>query len=113
MSDGQVAANSTSVEKALDILLCFSPEEPELGVSEIARRLSIGVSTAHRLLNLMMRKDFVRQNPSTSRYSLGFRVVHLVSKGRSCWPSCPNSKRNTLLPRHNESGRSRRSAWQR
>ncbi len=70
---------ASSVEKALDILLCFSPEQQELGVSQIARRLGIGVSTAHRLLNLMMRKDFVRQNPSTAKYSLGYRVVHLAS----------------------------------
>jgi IclR family KDG regulon transcriptional repressor len=75
MADGDEALSS--VEKALRILTCFSPEEPELGVSEIARKLGIGVSTAHRLLNLMMGEDFIRQNPSTSKYNLGYRVVHL------------------------------------
>jgi IclR family transcriptional regulator, KDG regulon repressor len=69
----------SSVEKALRILTCFSPEEPELGVSEIARRLGIGVSTAHRLLSFMIGEDFVRQNPATAKYSLGYRVVHLAS----------------------------------
>jgi DNA-binding IclR family transcriptional regulator len=85
---------STSVEKALDILGCFDPEEPEIGVSHIARRLGIGASTAHRLLKLMMKRDFVRQNPATSKYSLGFRVVHLASTvvGRS-------AIRSAALPR--------------
>jgi IclR family KDG regulon transcriptional repressor len=76
---------STSVEKALDILGCFDPEEPEIGVSQIARRLGIGASTTHRLLKLMMKRDFVRQNPASAKYALGFRVVHLASTvvGRS------------------------------
>jgi DNA-binding IclR family transcriptional regulator len=69
----------TSIEKALDVLLCFGPEEPELGVSQIARRLGLGTSTVHRLLNVMVRRDFVRQNPASSKYSLGFRVVHLAA----------------------------------
>ena len=68
-----------SIEKALDVLACFASADSELGVSEVSRRLGLGVSTVHRLLNRMMAKGFVRQNPVTQRYGLGWRVVEIAA----------------------------------
>jgi DNA-binding IclR family transcriptional regulator len=64
----------SSVDNALRILLAFSPEEPTLGVSELARRLGLGKSTVHRLLQTLLRQGFVIRTPD-GRYRLGF-VLH-------------------------------------
>ncbi|QGF24361.1 IclR family transcriptional regulator [Raineyella fluvialis] len=66
-----------SVGTALDVLECFSVDG-ELGVSDIARRLDIAKSTAHRLLTTMASRRIVEQNPHTGRYRLG---VHLFELG--------------------------------
>lgn len=48
-----------------------------LGVTELGRRLGVDKSTAHRLLQTMAGRGFVRLNPHTQRYQLGMRLVAL------------------------------------
>ena len=64
----------SSVDNALRILRAFSYSEPTLGVSELARRLGLGKSTVHRLLQALVRQGFVTRT-SDGRYRLGL-VVH-------------------------------------
>ena len=64
----------SSVDNALRILRSFSYSEPTLGVSELARRLGLGKSTVHRLLQALVRQGFVTRTPD-GRYRLGL-VVH-------------------------------------
>jgi IclR family KDG regulon transcriptional repressor len=66
-----------SVRNALRLLCAFTPSEPELGVSELARRLGIGKSTVHRLLGTLKDEGFVEQNTVTGRYALGLRLLDL------------------------------------
>lgn len=68
-----------AVERALDILLCFSGEETELGLSDIAKRIGLHKSTVHRLLASLEGKGFVRRHPTTDKYRLGWSVLELVS----------------------------------
>lgn len=65
-----------SVGTALDLLECFSVDG-ELGVSDIARRLDIAKSTAHRLLTTLCSRGIVEQNPHTGRYRLGIHLYEL------------------------------------
>ncbi|GAA4717117.1 IclR family transcriptional regulator [Brevibacillus fulvus] len=65
-----------AVERALDILLCFT-EATNLGLSEIASRLDLHKSTVHRLLATLEAKGFVIRNPQTEKYRLGYRVWEL------------------------------------
>jgi DNA-binding IclR family transcriptional regulator len=67
-----------SVDKATAILKQFSIEEPQLGVSELARKLDLTKSTVHRLLASLVRGGVVAQNPLTRRYKLGRRAVQLA-----------------------------------
>jgi DNA-binding IclR family transcriptional regulator len=67
----------SSVRNALRLLCAFTPAEPELGVSELARRLGVGKSTVHRLLGTLKDEGFVEQNPATGRYALGLRLLDL------------------------------------
>ncbi len=68
-----------SLDRALDVLeaLAAAPAG-ELGVSEVAARTGLGVSTAHRLLGSLVDRGYVAQNPATGRYALGFKVLELA-----------------------------------
>lgn len=68
-----------AVERALDILLCFSGTETELGLSDIAKRIGLHKSTVHRLLASLESKGFIRRHPATDKYRLGWSVLELVS----------------------------------
>jgi DNA-binding IclR family transcriptional regulator len=65
-----------SVATALDLLDCFAEDE-ELGVSEVARRLGVAKSTAHRLLTTLATRDIIEQNAETGRYRLGLHLFEL------------------------------------
>lgn len=69
-------ATVRSVERALDVLLCFT-DATELGLSEIAARISLHKSTVHRLLAALESKGFLQRNVQTEKYRLGFRVWEL------------------------------------
>lgn len=65
-----------SVGSALDVLECFAVDG-ELGVSDIARRLGVAKSTAHRLLQTLASRGFVEQDAHTGQYRLGMHVYEL------------------------------------
>lgn len=65
-----------SVERALDILLCFTDEE-ELTLTEISRKVGLNKSTVYRLLASLEKKGFVTKNHLTEKYELGFRLWEL------------------------------------
>lgn len=65
-----------SVASALDVLDCFS-RDAELGVSDIARRLGIAKSTAHRLLTTLCSRGLVEKNAASGQYRLGLHLFEL------------------------------------
>lgn len=65
-----------SVACALDVLDCFALDD-ELGVSDIARRLGIAKSTAHRLLSTLASRGLVAKNAETGCYRLGLHLYEL------------------------------------
>lgn len=69
-------ANVRAVERALDILLCFT-DSTDLGLSEISSRLSLHKSTVHRLLATLENKGFLIRDIETEKYRLGFRIWEL------------------------------------
>jgi len=71
------AASSQSLERGLAILGSFSPDRPALGISELAKRLSLTRSTTHRYVATLARLGFLDQDESTRKYRLGIRVLDL------------------------------------
>ena len=69
----------SSLENALRILKEFSMDQPELRLSEVADRLDIGKSTAHRLLQTLESEGFIHKNHKTNEYSLGVSVLKLTN----------------------------------
>lgn len=66
-----------AVERALDVLLCFSSRTPELSMTQIADQIGIHKSTVHRLLGTLERRRFVQRDPSTGAYRLGIRLLQM------------------------------------
>lgn len=75
-SEGARPDTLRSVASALDVLDCFS-RDAELGVSDIARRLGIAKSTAHRLLTTLSSRGLVEKNAATGLYRLGLHLFEL------------------------------------
>ncbi|OKP99897.1 IclR family transcriptional regulator [Paenibacillus sp. P46E] len=65
-----------AVERALDILLCFT-QESDLSLTEIASRISLHKSTVHRLLTTLEDKGFLLRIEATEKYRLGIRIWEL------------------------------------
>lgn len=70
----------SSVASAARLLKEFAGDRQEMGVTEAARRLGIGKSTAHRLLNTLTEERLLEQDPRTGAYRLGLAMYVL---GRS------------------------------
>ena len=65
-----------SVVRALDILCLFQQAE-ELGISEIAREMGLGKSTAYGLVNSLVSRGFLEQSVTSKKYRLGIRNFEL------------------------------------
>ncbi|TCZ77697.1 IclR family transcriptional regulator [Paenibacillus albiflavus] len=74
MDDGKLTVRA--VERALDILLCFTNSQ-KLSLTEIASRVGLHKSTVHRLLASLEHKGFVQRDSATDKYGLGFSLWEL------------------------------------
>jgi DNA-binding IclR family transcriptional regulator len=68
-----------TVRRAIALLRSFSMEEPELGVTELSRRLNVHKSTVSRLLATLEMESLVARNSETGRYRLGVGLIELAS----------------------------------
>lgn len=68
-----------AIERASAILGAFSPDRPELGVTELAEMLELHKSTVHRFLVNLERAGLVERLPRSGRYRLGLRLFELGS----------------------------------
>jgi DNA-binding IclR family transcriptional regulator len=67
-----------AVDRALDILLCFTRQTPRLTMTQIAEQVGMNKSTVHRLLGTLEKKRFLQREPSTGRYQLGIRLFQMA-----------------------------------
>ena len=63
-----------SVDKAIQILNCFSQEEPVLGVGEISRLTGFTPSTVSRILSTLEAHAVVEKTEGYGRYQFGCRI---------------------------------------
>ena len=71
------SARLSSVGAALHLLKTFSAEEPELGITELARRMKLAKSTVHRLTSTLVAEGFLEKNVVNDRYRLGLSLFAL------------------------------------
>jgi IclR family KDG regulon transcriptional repressor len=66
-----------AVRRALDLLDCFTPAEPELTLLQLAEQTGLSTSTAYRLVQTLELSDFVEHDGETGRYRLGLSCLRL------------------------------------
>ena len=66
-----------TVAKVLDLLEHVAAAGRPVSVSELAAMTGFNVSTAHRLMQTLARRNYIEQDPSTRAYSLGSRLLEL------------------------------------
>ncbi|MDE3878717.1 IclR family transcriptional regulator [Sinorhizobium meliloti] len=70
-------ANVSPTERTLDIIELLADYPEGLALTEIARRLNLPKSIAHRLLSVLAGRDFAVQDPVTQHYRLAIRTAAL------------------------------------
>lgn len=74
-----MASTHKAVEKALDILMAFTPHNQEMGTVEVSHKMGFHNSTVSRLLHVLARKGFLQQNPDNKKYHLGPSSMYVGS----------------------------------
>jgi IclR family transcriptional regulator, KDG regulon repressor len=74
-----VSQSVRAVDRALDILLCFTREEPARSLTQIAESIRMSKTTVHRLLATLENKRFITRDKVTGFYRLGFRFIEMAS----------------------------------
>jgi IclR family KDG regulon transcriptional repressor len=64
-----------SVERAIQILNCFSFEQPVLSIDEIMGKTKLVKATTYRLLWTMERNGLIQYDQKTNRYRLGYKSL--------------------------------------
>ncbi|MFD0870864.1 Transcriptional regulator kdgR [Chlamydia abortus] len=67
-----------AVERALDILLCFT-DASDLSLTEISGRVGLHKSTVHRLIASLESKGFLVRHAETDKFRLGLRIWELAA----------------------------------
>lgn len=67
----------STVSHALAVLKLFRDDRELLSLTYISNKMNLGKSTTHRLLQALVESGFMRQDPETRQYGLGYMVVEL------------------------------------
>lgn len=73
----------SSVTTAIHLLKTFTLEDPDLGISDLAKRLGVAKSTVHRLASSLLDEGLLQQSTETGRYSIGIGLFTLGSLVRA------------------------------
>ena len=69
-----------SVRRALDVIEALERARDGIGVTALARQLNLTVSTTHNILKVLRQRGYVDQQPDSSDYSLGTRLIILGNR---------------------------------
>jgi DNA-binding IclR family transcriptional regulator len=75
----------TSIDKALDVCEALSLEPGGMSLSDLSRAVKLPRPSVHRLLTVLKRRGYARQDEQTQRYGLGVKTLDLSFRmlGRS------------------------------
>lgn len=78
----EIRASSSSLSKALQLLVAVSESGPDgLTVSVAAKMTGHHTATAHRLMTALIQKNFLSFDPCSKFYHLGLMPYELVTNG--------------------------------
>jgi IclR family transcriptional regulator, acetate operon repressor len=75
----QPRSGAQAVERALAVLRCVEADD-DVGITELAQRTGLTVSTTHRLARTLTEAGLLLQDPRSERYQLGPTLVVLGRK---------------------------------
>jgi IclR family KDG regulon transcriptional repressor len=70
----------SSVKNSCKLLKAFLNSSKEMGVSELSRQLQLSKGAVHKLLITLESEGFIKQNPETKQYFLGYTLLELGNK---------------------------------
>jgi IclR family KDG regulon transcriptional repressor len=74
----QKRSTHLSVERALQILMAFTPYNEEMKTVEVVEKVGFHKSTVNRLLHVLADHGFLQQDSDTKKYSLGNSVTEMA-----------------------------------
>jgi hypothetical protein len=77
MEDSKQSGAMTSIDKALEVCEVLSGMPRGMSLSDLARALRQPASTVHRLLAVLKKRGYVRQDDDTQRYGLTLKMLDL------------------------------------
>ena len=76
----------TTVDKALSLLRFFTPTQPSIGLSELARSSGFDKTTTLRCMTALLRNGFVEQDAQTRKYRIGLSPIKLAQIREQSFP---------------------------
>jgi IclR family KDG regulon transcriptional repressor len=77
VQESQVAYFIESADRVMKVLDCFTPESPELRLTDLSERLGISKASLLRIVSTLEAGAYLTRDPGTKRYRLGVRLFHL------------------------------------
>lgn len=77
LSKGNSSGHVNAVTKTLQILDCFTPEQPELSLAQISEKLNRPKSTLLNQIRTLEASGFLYRIPGSPSYRLGFKLMEL------------------------------------
>lgn len=68
---------SSAIEKALDVLMAFTPHNQPIGTLEVSKRLEMHKATASRILLTLTKRGFLQQDLDTKKFRLGRLALNM------------------------------------
>jgi DNA-binding IclR family transcriptional regulator len=81
--ENEITTGVKAVERAIDLLSCFTLLVPELSLVELSSRTGLPKATAYRILTTLAQAKFIVQDPATSKYRLGYKLMVMGAIARS------------------------------
>lgn len=69
---------ASSLDKACDVLSCFTTLRPAWGISELSRKLGLPKSGIFRIVKTFEKNGFLRRKSGSTVYELGYRIYELT-----------------------------------
>ena len=64
-----------ALQKALDIMDCFTPKTPELTLTDLQKRLDMDKTNIYRILVNLEYRGILRRNPETGKFRLSLQML--------------------------------------
>jgi len=85
-NDSENAGLVASVQKAMNILNCFSTTQPQLSLAQISSLLAYPKSTTLNLIRTLEHSGYLLKDQKTQNYSLGYKILNLSYLLRTSLP---------------------------